>query len=82
MGIVVRGSSPRPQPMPSQAPPIRHSSWSVLPSGWQLAQEWLPVVEAKALLKAMLPRRTAGGVGSLPTSGGRRRELAVPLASP
>ena len=67
IGIVVRGSSPSPQPMPGHAPPMRHSSWSVLPSGWQLPQEWLPVVEAKALLKAMLPVAHGGGVGSLPT---------------
>jgi hypothetical protein len=39
----------------------------VLLSGWQLSHEKVPVVEPKALLKAMRPRRTASGVGSLPT---------------
>jgi hypothetical protein len=40
----------------------------VLPSGWQLAHENVPELEAKLELNAIAPRRTAAGVGSLPTS--------------
>ena len=39
-------------------------SWSVWPSGWQLAQENVPVVEAAAVVKAIRPRFRVGGVGS------------------
>ena len=35
----------------AHAAPMRQTSWSMLPSGWQLAQEKLPEVEASALLK-------------------------------
>ena len=40
----------------------------MLPSGWQLAQVKVPVVEAPASLNAIRPSRTASGVGSLPTA--------------
>ena len=70
-GMVVRGSS-SPLQVPvsvvkKQAPPIAQSSWSVLPSGWQLSQEKLPWSDAKAFMNAIRPLRTFSGVGSLPT---------------
>ena len=40
------------------------SSWSVWPSGWQLAHENVPVVDAFAVLNAIRPRLNAGCVGS------------------
>ena len=40
------------------------SNWSVWPSGWQLAQENVPVVDAAAVLNAMRPCFTIGSVGS------------------
>jgi hypothetical protein len=64
MGIVVRGSSSPVQAPKKQAPPIRHRIWSMCASGWQLAQEKLPVEEAKALWNAARPRRTSSGSGS------------------
>ena len=66
-GMVVRSSSSPLQAPKKHAPPMRHSSWSMLPSGWQLSQEKVSFVEANAFMKAMRPLRTASGVGSLPT---------------
>ena len=40
------------------------SNWSVLPSGWQLSQEKVPVVDALASLNAIRPSLTSGWVGS------------------
>ena len=41
-----------------------HSSWSVWPSGWQLAQPKVPVREELADSNATRPRLTCGSVGS------------------
>ncbi len=40
------------------------SNWSVWPSGWQLAQANVPVVDAFAVLNAIRPRLNTGCVGS------------------
>src|SRR5690606_17695813 len=65
IGIVERGSSSPEQAPKKQAPPIRHSTWSMCASGWQLPHAKLPLVEANALLKAMRPLRTSSVSRSL-----------------
>ena len=52
------------QPRSQRGVSSTHNSWSVCPSGWQLAHAKVPVLDASALLKAMRPRFRSGSVGS------------------
>ncbi len=74
-GMVERGSS---WSQVVQVAPITHMSWSLWPSGWQLAQAKVPLEEPAAVLKAMRPSRTASGVGSSPTGTVATAESAPP----
>jgi hypothetical protein len=51
-----------------------------MPSGWQLAQEKVPVVEASASLNAIRPSRTSLSVGSFPTGMSAPAEASAPVA--